>query len=57
MTNEEQVEEILYEASSVGLRNEVIDLAKKLLEDNKTIQIVDAYNLAYTTLIENKLNK
>ena len=34
MTNEEEIEEILYEAYAYGLRTEVMDWAKKEMEEN-----------------------
>jgi len=57
MTNEEEIEEILIEASSVGMREEVIEYVKQLLQTDKTLRIVDVYNQAYTELVESKLNK
>jgi CRISPR/Cas system-associated protein Cas5 (RAMP superfamily) len=57
MKSEEEIEEILLEASSVGMREEVIEYVKKHIQNDKTLRIVDVYNQAYTELVENKLNK
>ena len=51
MSEEKEIEEILMEAHAHNLRNEVMDLAKKLMNDGtKRIQ---SYHLAYNTLIKN----
>jgi hypothetical protein len=47
MTNEQLVEEILHEADAYGLRQEVIDSAKQLREEDKTIEVVTSYELAF----------
>tara|TARA_B110000285_G_C15032427_1_gene567460 strand:- start:178 stop:339 length:162 start_codon:yes stop_codon:yes gene_type:complete len=49
MSSEEQIEEILYEAHAYGVRNEVITLAKKLMETKRLSQ-VDAYQQSLQTL-------
>lgn len=48
MTGEEQIEEILWEAHSYGLRNEVMDMARKLI-DSGTPK-VDAYHKSLNAL-------
>jgi hypothetical protein len=45
MTNEEQVEEILIEAAAHGLRIEVMEYAKKYMDEGH--RPVDAYQMAY----------
>jgi len=50
MTNEEQIEEILYEAHAHGVRDEVMALAHKLIESKKVTRKVDAYQQALQTL-------
>jgi len=47
MTSEEEIEEILYEASAYGLRTEVMDSANKEMEENPNLSKVDAYQRAY----------
>ena len=55
MTQVEQIEEILMEASAMGFRNELIELAKSIMEMNPTIRRIDAYELAYNEILfENK---
>ncbi len=48
MSNEEQIEEILWEAHSYNLRNEVMNMAKELIADGAPK--VDAYQQAFYTL-------
>ena len=43
MSNEELIEEILMEASAYGLRLEVIEFAKKNMEQDPTMDRIDAY--------------
>ena len=50
VSNEEHLEEILYEANAYGIRLEVVQLASKLQEENKTLSKVDAYQLAFTQI-------
>ena len=50
ISNEEHLEEILYEANAYGIRLEVVQLASKLQEENKTLSKVDAYQLAFTQI-------
>jgi hypothetical protein len=51
MTTEEQIEEILMEANSMGFRTELIELAKNIMEINPTIRRVDAYESAYNQIL------
>ena len=50
ISNEEHLEELLYEANAYGIRLEVVQLASKLQEENKTLSKVDAYQLAFTQI-------
>jgi hypothetical protein len=47
MTNEEHVEELLHEASAFGLRQEVIDTARQIREEDPSIDSVTSYELAF----------
>ena len=50
MTTEEQIEEILYEAHAYGVRQEVLNMARKLI--NEGDKKIDAYHLAYNQCIK-----
>ena len=52
MSNEELIEEILMEASAYGLRLEVIELAKKNMEQDPTMDRIDAYIYAFNDWIK-----
>lgn len=52
MSNEEIIEELLVEAAGYGLRIEVLDTARKLLEQNPKMDRVDAYQEAYDEYIK-----
>ncbi len=52
MSNEEHIEEILFEASAYGIRLEVMQLAAKLREDDTTINKVDSFQIAYTQITQ-----
>lgn len=52
MTNEEIVEEILYEASEAGIMKEVISMASSIMNDNPKIERVIAYETAFNELIK-----
>jgi len=52
MSNEEIIEEILVEAAGYGLRIEVLDTARKLLEANPKMERVNAYEEAYNEWIK-----
>jgi hypothetical protein len=47
MTNEEEIEELLHEAAAYGLRLEVMETAKQILDENPNMSKVNAYSLAY----------
>tara|TARA_B100000614_G_scaffold252429_1_gene265089 strand:- start:199 stop:378 length:180 start_codon:yes stop_codon:yes gene_type:complete len=47
ITNEEHIEEILYEAHAYGIRLEVLQLASKLQEEDKKLSKVDACQIAF----------
>jgi len=49
MTTEEQIEEILYEAHAYGVRQEVLNMARKLM--NEGVKKMDAYHQAYNKCI------
>jgi hypothetical protein len=44
MSNEQLVEEILYESYSLGVYDEVMSLSKKMKETNPRMSIYDRYN-------------
>lgn len=46
MTNEEIIEELLHEASELGLRTEVIDFCKRLMESNPKMDRLTALELS-----------
>jgi hypothetical protein len=52
MTEETQIEEILMEANSVGVRSEVIDVAHSLMMKDKDLDRVDAFQRAYEIIVE-----
>jgi len=52
MTNEEEIEEILYEASAYGLRTEVMDWARKEMEENPKLSMVEAYEIAFNEWVK-----
>jgi hypothetical protein len=52
MTNEEQIEEILMEASAYGLRLEVLEWAKKEILANPKIDRVIAYEQAFSEWVK-----
>jgi len=52
MTESEHIEEILHEASAYGLRTEVMEWAKKEMEQNPKIRKVDAYELAFNEWVK-----
>ena len=53
MTNEEIVEEILYEANEVGVMKEVISNASRIMGENPKIERVVAYEQAFNELKNN----
>ena len=52
MTAEEQVVEILMEAHSLGIREEVIQYSRHLREINIRLDRVDAYEMAMRHILE-----
>ena len=52
MTEETQIEEILMEANSVGVRSEVIDAAHSLMMKYKDLDRIDAFQRAYQIIVE-----
>ena len=52
MTESEQIEEILMEAHAYGLGGEVMDWAKKELEENPKMRRVEAYELAFNEWVK-----
>jgi len=52
MTAEQQIEEILWEAHSYGLREEVMAYAKKELESNPKLDKVVAYEIAFNEWVK-----
>ena len=50
VSNEEHLEEVLFEAHAYGVRLEVIQLASKLQEDDKTLSKIDAHQIAFTQI-------
>ena len=47
ISNEEHLEEILYEAHAYGVRLEVIQLASKLMKEDNKLSKVDAHQIAF----------
>lgn len=52
MTQEEQIEEILMESHSFGLRIEVMDAAKEIMGSNPSMRKVEAYEEAFKKVTE-----
>lgn len=52
VSNEEHLEEILYEANAYGIRLEVIQLAHKLQQEDTTLNKVDAHQIAFTQIVK-----
>jgi hypothetical protein len=50
VSNEEHLEEILFEANAYGIRLEVIQLASKLQEEDNLLSKVDAHQIAFTQI-------
>ena len=46
MTNEEIIEEVLFEAHKLGLKNQVFELVHKLTKENPHASKVDLYEKA-----------
>lgn len=52
MSNEEHIEEILFEAAAFGLRAEVIATAKNIMQEEPSIDKVLAYQMAFDEWIK-----
>lgn len=52
MTNEEHIEEILMEASSMNLRNDVLNLSSELRETNPKLDRTTSIELAFSKLTQ-----
>ncbi len=50
MTNEEIIEEILYEASELKIREQVLDLSKKIRESNPKMTLLESIELSFNHL-------
>lgn len=60
MTEEKEIEEILYESHSVGMRKDVMNRAQDIMgtedfQSDYRNRRVDAYQQAYHELVESKL--
>lgn len=56
MTAEKEIEEILHESHSVGLRSEVISRASEIMgSTTPRVRIVDAYQTAFEELVNSKM--
>ena len=51
MTEEQEIEEILMESHSYGLRVEVIEAASKIMGSTPKIRRIDAYHKAFDSII------
>ena len=56
MTNEQQIEEILTEASAFGLRWEVQSTAEQIMDENPNLDKVEAYQQAFSEWVKQKTN-
>jgi hypothetical protein len=52
MTNEEQIEEIMMEADVCGLRTEVLETARKYMQENPKLDKILAYEYAYADWVK-----
>jgi|LakMenE18May11ns_1017448.scaffolds.fasta_scaffold9528773_2 hypothetical protein len=52
MTNEQQIEEILTEASAFGLRWEVQSTAEQIMDENPNLDKVEAYQQAFSEWVK-----
>lgn len=57
MTNEERIEEIIFEAHRLGVKDSLFDLVKLLSKDIKTKERVDVYETALRAIKNNENNK
>tara|TARA_B100000927_G_scaffold227592_1_gene187346 strand:- start:241 stop:405 length:165 start_codon:yes stop_codon:yes gene_type:complete len=54
MSNEEEIEEILFEAHAYGVREAVIDMASKLIKENPKMNRVTAIQKSYNEIIKDE---
>jgi hypothetical protein len=54
MTNEEQIEEILIEASSLNLRTEVLDRVHELKKGKKSYDSASLYEQAFQEILKER---
>lgn len=47
----EQIEELLAEANSIGLKNELMELVKSVSEMNPDMEVLNIFEAAYNQLI------
>ena len=50
MTNEEIIDEILHEASELKIREQVLDLSRKLREQNPRMTLLESIELSFNTI-------
>ena len=50
MTNEEIIDEILHEAAELKVREQVLDLSRKLKESNPRMTLLESIELAFKHL-------
>jgi hypothetical protein len=50
MTNEEIIDEILHEASDLKIREQVLDLSRKLREQNPRMTLLESIELSFKHL-------
>jgi hypothetical protein len=50
MTNEEIIDEILHEASELKIREQVLDLSRKLREQNPRMTLLESIELSFKHL-------
>jgi uncharacterized protein YeeX (DUF496 family) len=50
MSNEEIIEEILHEASDLKIREQVLDLSKKLRDSNPRMTLLESIELSFNHL-------
>jgi hypothetical protein len=50
MSNEEIIEEILYEAAGLKIREQVLDLSKKIRESNPKMTLLESIELSFQHL-------
>ena len=52
LNDEEDIELLLEEANNYGLRGEVMELAKEIMDENPTVPKLEAYVQAYNEWIK-----